>query len=538
MSKLLEFLDDTRKGHWAIIRMDDGDPCWITISQTGLSVRKSTSNLLGSNLYEEKNIYVAAKTAETLSLLYTDDLTPAEMRTPVLKSFTNAVLHCHSLTEAVALLNEVSDYLQGSTRDVFFVRNFLGLSDKLRAENGLRAADDIEEAAVSVAAHVVTRSLSQTGHSPVKSSRDLAGAVTGALLLCFVSSPLIMRLRQEGFSLSFTDITRKAALAIFRLYEEDEAVRVIAEGTHRYKALIAFGDEMQDIREFSDSAKQLIYAYVLSGNEKYIWILGKLYAAFLDAHAYFIQKQVERLTKNPGKRRYKRFAVEKMDVQAKTLFAEGIDLLNISLSGACILSKKSLKFGDKYLVKLESGGGRLALPCIVIWESLCGSVKNSAGEVMPVYKTGLAFGGVTSDKLVELKDFIRVSGIPNEQRLSDEYKSSALRFTVHAHEKAVLLYPKTSPVKKVSLGGMLVELYDRVQVEKKFPMALFLPGDAFPVRFQGRVASCIAISDERSKRFDIGVEFFDMAEHDRSRVSKFLGLFEQKTGSSYRPLNR
>jgi len=537
MSKLIEFLDDTRKGHWANVRMDDGAPCWIIISRTGISVKKSTINLFGSKLYEEKSIYVAAKTAETLSLLHTDDLTPAAMQNPVLKAFTNAVLHCHSLTEAVTLLNEVSDYLQGRTRDVSFGRKFLSLSDKLRAENGGKPSDDVEEAAASVAAHVVTRSLSETGHSPIKGPADSAGAVAAALLLCFVISPLIMRLRQEGFALSFTDVTKKSGLAIFHLYEEDEATRVIAEGTHQYKALIAFGDEMQDIRELSDSVNKLVCAYVLSGNEKYMVILGKLYTAFLDTHAYLVQKQVERLAMNIGKRRYKRFVLENMDIHAKTLFTVGIDLLNISMSGACIASQKSLKFGDKYLIKLESEGMHLSLPCVVIWESLCCSVKNSGGEFIPVYKTGLAFKDMTSDKVVELKDFIRMSGIPNVQRLSNEYRSSALRFAVHANEKAVLLYPKTAPVKKVSLGGMLLELYNGVQVEKKFPMALFLPNEALPVRFRGRVASCIAIPDRRPKRFDIGVEFLDMAEYDRSRVSKFLGLLEQKAESSYRPLN-
>ncbi|MCL4475596.1 MAG: PilZ domain-containing protein [Nitrospirae bacterium] len=523
MSKLIGFLDDTTKGHWAHIRMDNGDPCWIIISRTGVSVKKSRVGLFGSKLYEEKNIYKAAKTAKTLSLLYTDNLIPAEMQNSVLKSFTNAVLHSHSLTEVIALLNEVSGYLQGRAGEVSFVRNLLGLSDKLRAENGLKATDDVQEAAVSVAAHMVTRSLLETGRSPMKSSVDSAGSVTSAMLLCFVSSSLIMRLRQEGFALSVTDITRKSGLAIFHLYEEDEAAGVISEGTRQYEALIAFRDELQDIREFSDSVNQLVYTYVVSGNKKYICILGKLYTAFLDAHAYLIQKQAERPAKNSGKRRYKRFAVENMDVHAKTLFAAEIDLLNISMSGACILSKKSLKAGDKYLIKLAM---HLSLPCVVIWESLCRSLKKSGGEFIPAYRTGVAFKDMTSDKLVKLKDFIRVSGIPNEQRLSDEYRPSALRFTVFTNGKAALLYPKTSPVKKMSLGGMLVELHNGVQAEKKFPMALILPNEALPVRFQGRVASCIAIPNERSKRFDIGIEFLDMAEYDRSRVSKFLGLLE------------
>ncbi len=534
MSELIGY----REGHWANIRMDNGDPCRITISRRGISVKKSKVRLFGAKLYEEKNMYKTAKTAQTLSLLYTDNLTPAEMRHWVLKAFSNAVLHCRSLTEVITLLNEVSGHLQEGTRDVSFVRSLLGLSDKVRAENGLKASDDVEEAAVSVAAHIVTHPLSEAGQCRMKSYVDSADAVMGAMLLCFVSFPFIMRLRQEGFTLSVADITRRSGLAIFHLYEKDEAVRVIAEGTRRYEALMELGGEMRDIREFSDSVNRLLYAYVLSGNDKYIWILDKLYAAFLESHAPLMQKQEERFAMNIGKRRHKRFAVRNMDVHAKTLFAAEIDLRNISVSGACIVSKKSVKFGDKYLVKLESKEMHLSLPCAGVWESLCCSVKTSGRGFIPVYRTGVAFQDMTSDKLVRLKDFIRVSGIPNEQRLSDEYRASALRFTVYANEKAMLLYPKKSPVKKISLSGMLIESYKSVQVEKKFPMALFLPHEALPVRFQGRVASCIAMPGERPERFDMGIEFLGMADHDRHRVRKFLGLLGEKTESSHRPLGR
>jgi hypothetical protein len=534
MSKLIRY----REGHWANIRMDNDDSCRLIVSRAGISVKKSKIRLFGSKLYEEKNIYKVAKTAQTLNLLYTDNLTPAEMRNWLLKSFTNAALHCRSLTEFITILTEVSGYLQEGTRHVPFVKNLLGLSDKLRAENGLGASDDVEEAAVSVAVHMVAQLLSETGQTRMQNSADPVVSITGAVLLCFVICPLIMRLRKEGFALSVADITKRSGLAIFHLYEEDEAVRVIAEGTRHYEVLMKFGDETRDIREFSDSVNQLVYTYVSTSNEKYVRILSKLYTAFLCSHGYLIQKEAERLAINGRKRRYKRFAVENMDVHAKTLFAAAIDLRNISMSGACIVSKKSVKFGEKCLIKLESEGMHLSLPCNVVWEALCCNLKKSGREFIPVYRTGVAFKDMPSDKLVKLKDFIRVSGIPNEQRLSDEYRSSALRFTVCAHEKAVLLYPKTSPVKKISLSGMLVESYNSIQVEKRFPMALVLPNEALPVRFQGRVASCIAMPDERPKRFDIGIEFLDMAECERSKVSKFIGILREKIETPHRPVNR
>ena len=106
MPELISFLDDDRKGRWTNIRMDNGDPCWISIAQTGILVKKSKLGLFGAMLYEEKNMYRAARTAEALSRLHTDDLTPTTMKNPVLKAITNAVLHCNSLGEVTRVLNE------------------------------------------------------------------------------------------------------------------------------------------------------------------------------------------------------------------------------------------------------------------------------------------------------------------------------------------------------------------------------------------------------------------------------------------------
>jgi hypothetical protein len=231
---------------------------------------------------------------------------------------------------------------------------------------------------------------------------------------------------------------------------------------------------------------------------------------------------------NVGKRRYKRFVVENMDIHAKTLFATDTELLDISVTGACITAQKSLRFADKHLIKLESEGMHLPIQCSIIWKNLSGSARNTSGEFVPVYKAGVAFKGISSDKLVSLKDFIRMSGIPKERRISDEYGPSALRFKIHNNKKAVLYYQRTSTVKKISLGGMLIELYNGIKIDKRFPMALSLPNKDRQIRFQGRVASCIEIPGNKL-RHDIGIEFIDMPENDKSRLSEFLHFLEEKT---------
>jgi len=227
---------------------------------------------------------------------------------------------------------------------------------------------------------------------------------------------------------------------------------------------------------------------------------------------------------NTGKRRHERFAVEDMALQAKTLFATEVELLDVSMTGACIVATKSLKTGDQYLLRLQNKGTAFTLRGVVIWVTLSGSVKNAREEAVPVYRAGVTFRNVSSDKLVKLKDFMRTFGIPDGEKVRDEYPPTALRFRIKASESAVLYYHKTSPVKKISLGGMLMEGYNGIKLEWRAPMALFLPNGNAPLKFRGRVASCIEIPGRRSKHYDIGVEFLDMPEDDRSRLSEFLHL--------------
>lgn len=107
MTTLLRFLDNDRTGRCANIRMDNGDPCWIGITQSGVLVKTSKISLSRAKLFDESNVYRLAKTARSLNEKYEDDLTPQELWNPVLKALVNTILHCSSLAEVSRILNEV-----------------------------------------------------------------------------------------------------------------------------------------------------------------------------------------------------------------------------------------------------------------------------------------------------------------------------------------------------------------------------------------------------------------------------------------------
>jgi len=106
MAILKDFKDEGAWGCFANVRMDNGDPCWISIASEGVRVKKSKVGLFGEKLYESKE---PGKTVTTLWKLYPEFLTPPEMKHPVLKAFTNAVLHCSDIDEVKKVLNGASE---------------------------------------------------------------------------------------------------------------------------------------------------------------------------------------------------------------------------------------------------------------------------------------------------------------------------------------------------------------------------------------------------------------------------------------------
>ena len=100
-------------GCGATIELDNGDTCMISVAQAGVLVRLYKkgfwSGVLGSFwgpiLYNEKNVYRAAKTAAALVSKY-PTVASLNFRNPVLTAFASAVWSCSSAAEAAIVLNE------------------------------------------------------------------------------------------------------------------------------------------------------------------------------------------------------------------------------------------------------------------------------------------------------------------------------------------------------------------------------------------------------------------------------------------------
>jgi hypothetical protein len=106
MTRILHF--SKKVGCGATFMLDSGEPCVLSIAQTGVRVRKSRRGFMGPILYDEKNVYRAAQTGMALASIFPERKIPIPIANPLLGAFANAIWHCASAAEVARTLNEAS----------------------------------------------------------------------------------------------------------------------------------------------------------------------------------------------------------------------------------------------------------------------------------------------------------------------------------------------------------------------------------------------------------------------------------------------
>ena len=95
---------------YANIRMENGDPVFISIAQSGVIIKKSLFGLFGPKLFVSKDVYEAATTARKLDEMLNDDILPKgfHVNNVVLKSYVKACMKCKTVGEITLLINEAA----------------------------------------------------------------------------------------------------------------------------------------------------------------------------------------------------------------------------------------------------------------------------------------------------------------------------------------------------------------------------------------------------------------------------------------------
>jgi|MudIll2142460700_1097286.scaffolds.fasta_scaffold04490_5 hypothetical protein len=212
------------------------------------------------------------------------------------------------------------------------------------------------------------------------------------------------------------------------------------------------------------------------------------------------------------KRHYPRYIVE--GVEGTLMFTTHVDVLNISISGVALKANRRLEIGREYTLKLEYRERTVSVNGVVVWSVLSELTDGPHAEKVPVYKAGMRFTDIMSEKMTRLLEFIESHKLSQDERLN-------IRFTIKAPDKAILDGPHNYDVRNMSISGMRIETDMRFDVGARYPMEISLEGNR-TVKVLGKVVSCLEVNDRAPKHYAIGIEFVEISDEDRKRVKEFV----------------
>lgn len=280
MVKLNNYKDSNR-ACWASIELDNGDPCWISVGQSSVLVKKSSNGLFGAKLYEEKDTSKAEKTAQALSELYPRDITPEGISNPLLKQFANAVLYCRSSEEVSKVLNDACKLNARRQSESFqspnsLQRNMLLLINRKLDDFGLDAIDDIESASAYTLAVILNHAQVASDHIELNGDIEESSAIVGMVFLCFLYSPLKEMLSTEGVAIS-EEILMRATSVAFQFLGAENIARIYQKGLAEYLTVKNSEILLQTVSHFDKAVAKTLLTYIISKDERELGNLSFLY---------------------------------------------------------------------------------------------------------------------------------------------------------------------------------------------------------------------------------------------------------------------
>jgi hypothetical protein len=215
-----------------------------------------------------------------------------------------------------------------------------------------------------------------------------------------------------------------------------------------------------------------------------------------------------------------------MEINGRIMFAKYVKIINISIGGICIETDKRLKVGGQYTIKFDGKGKSLTAKGIVVWSLLKDSIKDSLGNIIPIYTAGMKFTDVSDEKVNKIVDFIETHRHDVDKRVNLSSPSGlrlSVRIRIEDPEKAVL--DSHYKVKTLSRAGMLIESEYALEIECRLPMEMTLAENRL-IKFSGRVASCLPVQNMDNEHYEIGIDFLEMSEKDREILNEFIGLID------------
>jgi hypothetical protein len=91
----------------------------------------------------------------------------------------------------------------------------------------------------------------------------------------------------------------------------------------------------------------------------------------------------------------------------------------------------------------------------------------------------------------------------------------------------VLSLPSQFSIREISQSGIIIQTNHPLNIDSMILMELSFEARN-SVSFMGRVVLCRTMQEKGSTAYDIGIEFLDLTERDKSLIISFMGIVKDK----------
>ena len=222
-------------------------------------------------------------------------------------------------------------------------------------------------------------------------------------------------------------------------------------------------------------------------------------------------------------RKHKRFKLDLMDLSSRISLVGNVAIIDISLSGVALKADRMLNIGKECLMKLGYEGNHINVKGVVVRSELSQLEERAHGEKVTIYSVGILFKDESAGTVKDFLDSIennKKTQVPEEEGWF--YRD--IRFCITTASEEVLNLPTHFGVKKISQSGLTIQTDHKLNIDSMVLLELSLYARD-PASFMGKVVSCSMTKDRVHGNYEIGVEFSEMTERDRSSIEIFMEGF-------------
>jgi len=220
-------------------------------------------------------------------------------------------------------------------------------------------------------------------------------------------------------------------------------------------------------------------------------------------------------------RKHKRFKLDLLDLSSKMSLVGKVELIDISLGGVALKADRKINIGKECLMMLGYEGKHINVKGIVVRSELSGIVEKADGETTTIYSVGIFFKDESAGKV---KDFL--DSIENDKKTlvpeQADWIYRDIRFCITTSDEKVLNLTTEFGVKEISQSGVIIQTDLQLKLDSVVLLDLSI-GTCDPVSFVGKVVSCrMSSQGQVPANYDIGVEFSELTDRDRSLLIRFI----------------